>query len=91
MRRTYLTAAAAAAVLTTSAVAVAHPSEGGGSYASVAPQNQQTSVCTGTIVDDDGEPLIGATVRAEGTQLATSTNMEGKFSLNGVKKAPNSL
>ena len=58
---------------------------GGGNYSSVAPQNQQTATCTGTIVDEEGEPLIGATVRVDGTQLATSTNIDGKFSLAGVK------
>lgn len=86
MRRTYISVAAAAAVLATSGAVVAQPTEGGGSYASVAPQAQQAIMCTGTIVDNDGEPMLGATVRVEGTSLATSTDLDGKFSLAGVKK-----
>ncbi|MCM1484013.1 MAG: SusC/RagA family TonB-linked outer membrane protein [Muribaculaceae bacterium] len=50
-----------------------------------APQAQQATTCTGTVYDSEGEPLIGATVRVEGTKIAGATNVEGKFSLAGVK------
>lgn len=36
---------------------------------------------TGTIIDGDNEPLIGATVLAEGTSVGTVTDIEGKYSL----------
>ncbi len=36
---------------------------------------------TGMIVDGDNEPLIGATVLAEGTTVGTVTDIEGKYSL----------
>jgi len=36
---------------------------------------------TGTIVDGDNEPLIGATVLAEGTTVGTVTDIEGKYAL----------
>ena len=39
----------------------------------------------GTVVDESGSPLIGATVVVVGTQNATSTNVDGQFSLSGVK------
>ena len=43
------------------------------------------SAIKGTVVDESGSPLIGATVVVVGTQNATSTNVDGQFSLSGVK------
>lgn len=40
----------------------------------------QSSV-NGVVKDASGEPLIGATVLVKGTQTATSTNIDGEFSL----------
>jgi len=43
----------------------------------------QSSKITGTVVDEMGEPIIGATIIPKGTsQLGTVTNIDGKFSLN---------
>ncbi len=36
----------------------------------------------GTVVDDTGEPLIGATVMEKGTSNGTATDIDGKFTLN---------
>lgn len=38
---------------------------------------------TGTVVDTDGTPLIGATVMFPGTSTGTLTDADGKFTLNG--------
>ena len=38
--------------------------------------------CRGTIVDDQGEPLIGATISVPGSKVATATDLEGNFSLS---------
>lgn len=38
-------------------------------------------VCRGQVVDDQGEPLIGALVRVPGTHVGTSTDIEGNFTL----------
>ena len=38
--------------------------------------------CRGTVVDDQGEPLIGATVSAPGTNVATATDIDGNFTLS---------
>lgn len=46
----------------------------------------QTTV-SGTIVDNEGEPLIGVNVLVEGTVLGTITDIEGKYSLT-VQSAP---
>ena len=39
---------------------------------------------TGVVVDDNGEPLIGAAVRVQGTTDGTITDMDGLFSLSDV-------
>lgn len=41
----------------------------------------QTPV-SGVVQDSDGEPLAGAVVRVKGTQVGTSTDLDGKFSIN---------
>ena len=40
-----------------------------------------SGVITGQVLDDAGEPLIGATVKVKGMNLGTITNAEGKFEL----------
>ncbi|MCH5318898.1 MAG: SusC/RagA family TonB-linked outer membrane protein [Paramuribaculum sp.] len=54
---------------------------------SEAPQatQQATGTVTGTVVDDQGDPLTGATVRVDGTSIAASANIDGEFTLTGVK------
>lgn len=42
----------------------------------------QQNKITGTVLNDRGEPLIGATVKIEGTTLGAITDVDGKFSLN---------
>ncbi len=39
---------------------------------------------TGRVVDEDGQPVVGAVVRVPGTQIATQTDVEGRFSLKSV-------
>lgn len=38
--------------------------------------------CTGVVVDEQDEPMIGATVTAVGTSLATATDADGKFKIS---------
>ncbi|MBQ3186671.1 MAG: TonB-dependent receptor [Alistipes sp.] len=40
----------------------------------------------GTVVDEAGEPVIGATVIVVGTQTGTTTDINGQFSLQNLKK-----
>jgi hypothetical protein len=35
----------------------------------------------GTVVSDDGEALVGASIRLKGANVGTTTNIEGKFSI----------
>ncbi len=45
----------------------------------------QTRVVNGKVVDPNGEPVIGATVKVKGTNNATVTALDGHFSLNNAK------
>ncbi len=63
------------------AVASATSTESQASAASL-----QASECTGVILDYEGEPLAGASVKVNGTTIAGATDLDGKFSLKGVKK-----
>ena len=38
--------------------------------------------CSGNIVDEQGEPIVGATVAVPGTSIATSTDIDGRFTLS---------
>lgn len=40
-----------------------------------------TMICRGTVIDELGEPVVGATVQAKGTTIATPTDIDGNFSL----------
>lgn len=38
--------------------------------------------CTGIVVDEENEPMVGATVSVPGTRIAVPTDLDGKFSIN---------
>lgn len=61
---------------------------GGGVYAAdsqaVMTQSQTVTV-TGTVYDSAGDPVMGASVIAKGSSQGTATDIDGKFSLSGVK------
>ena len=38
-------------------------------------------VISGTVVEPDGQPAIGATVQVQGEKLGTATNMDGQFTI----------
>jgi len=45
----------------------------------------QNTVVTGSVVDEFGEPVIGATVRVDGTKLATITDLDGNYKIEVPK------
>lgn len=47
-------------------------------------QMQQKRTITGTVMDKNGEPIIGANVVIEKTTIGTITDFDGKFSLGNV-------
>lgn len=42
----------------------------------------QVTTTVGTVVDESGQPVIGASVVVKGTQLGVSTDIDGKFSID---------
>ena len=46
-----------------------------------APQKGDKKTITGVVADRRGEPLIGVTVRVEGENIGTATDIDGRFSL----------
>ena len=47
---------------------------------------QKESACKGVVKDATGEGVIGASIIVEGTNLRTVTDIDGNFTLTGVKK-----
>ncbi len=41
--------------------------------------------CSGVLVGEDGEPIIGATITVPGTKIVATTDVDGRFSLNVPK------
>lgn len=53
---------------------------------SVSQVASRESECKGTVIDDNGEPVAGASVLVKGTRNGTLTDIDGKFTLGNVKK-----
>lgn len=53
-----------------------------GGQASDSQQVATTSRITGTVLDENGDPMIGVSVIEEGTKTGVATDLDGNFSLN---------
>ena len=52
----------------------------------------QTQRVTGVVIsDEDGQPVIGASVLVKGTQQGTITDVDGKFTLTNVPSSAETL
>ena len=51
----------------------------------------QTMKVSGTVVDESGEPIIGASVKVTGTTLGVATNLDGKFTLDNVPRTARTI
>ncbi len=63
---------------------------GGFAHAAPAPQivaESSTAIVKGTVVDENGEPIIGASIAEIGTTRGTSTGVDGSFSLKAGRGA----
>lgn len=60
----------------------AQASEAGGEQPLSAQQTSATQRVSGTIVDENGDPMIGVSVLEEGTKAGVATDLDGKFTLN---------
>jgi hypothetical protein len=49
------------------------------------PALAQNKTQQGSVVDETGEPVIGATVKVEGTNVATVTDLDGNYKLDVPK------
>lgn len=63
----------------------------GAAYAGIPAVNsvqnvQQDETCTGIVKDATGEPIIGASVLVKGTSVGSATDLDGKFTIKGIKK-----
>lgn len=47
---------------------------------------QQTGKCTGTVLDVNGDPLIGASIMVKGTTTGTIADIDGNFTIDNVKR-----
>lgn len=47
---------------------------------------QQETTCSGKVLDQQGEPIIGASVALKGSKTGTFTDIDGKFSIPEAKK-----
>ncbi len=75
-----------AAVMTAVALSALPVYAGTEAMESVSPQaSTPAAKCTGTVTDNTGEPMIGATVRVDGTNLGSATDIDGCFSIPNVK------
>jgi TonB-linked SusC/RagA family outer membrane protein len=45
---------------------------------------QQERTITGVVTDENGDPLVGAIVMVEGTNIAATTDIDGKYSISQV-------
>jgi len=48
---------------------------------SVMQPQQQNKKITGTVTDQSGEPIIGASVYVKGTAIGTTTGVDGKYTI----------
>lgn len=46
---------------------------------------------TGSVIDDLGEPVVGASVLVKGTQIGAATDINGKFTINNVPNSSSTL
>lgn len=46
---------------------------------------QQAKTVKGTVVDETGEPVIGASVMVKGTSVGCATDLDGNFTLQNIK------
>ena len=47
----------------------------------------QTVTVSGVVTDPSGEPLIGASILAEGTSMGAATNIDGEYTINVAENA----
>ena len=61
-------------------------------YAAPSPSEAQqvrneagTTRVIGTVLDENGDPIIGASIKVKGTQISVPTDIDGKFNLGNLR------
>ncbi len=76
-----------AMIVTASPLGVFASSTNGSASVIMSPSTPPTGeVCSGVVLDNNGETVIGASVKVVGSKLGTVTDIDGKFTLANVPK-----
>ncbi len=54
-------------------------------YAGQLPPTGAQKEISGTVIDDQGEPIVGATVKIKNSQTGTMTNIDGRYTLKAAE------
>ena len=65
---------------------VIYPAYNANAATEVAQEVQQARTIRGKVVDNNGEPVIGANVMVKGTTNGVITDIDGNFVLNNAKR-----
>ncbi|MDR2003364.1 MAG: carboxypeptidase-like regulatory domain-containing protein, partial [Prevotella sp.] len=61
-------------------------------FISVGLATAQIQTVTGTVIsEEDGQPVVGASVLVKGTTVGTITDIDGKFTLSNVPSSAKTL
>ena len=71
-------------------IMAAYPALGGITAMAQSQPAAQTSTCTGTVTDSNGDPAVGVTVKVKGESSGTMTDIDGHFTITSIKKEPQS-
>ena len=67
-------------------IMAAYPALGGITAMAQSQPAAQTSTCTGTVTDSNGDPAVGVTVKVKGESSGTMTDIDGHFTITSIKK-----
>ena len=82
MEKKFIASLAGAALLMTASPTLAERKLAMSVHPNVVSATQQQRAVSGKVLDEQGEPLIGVTVKEQGTKNAAVTDMDGRFTLS---------
>ena len=82
MEKRLIASLAGAALLLTASPTLAERKLALSVHSNAVSVTQQQRAVSGKVIDEQGEPLIGVTVKEQGTHNATVTDMDGRFKLS---------
>ena len=82
MEKRFIASLAGAALLMTASPTLAERKLAMSVHPNVVSATQQQRAVSGKVLDEQGDPLIGVTVKEQGTKNAAVTDMDGRFTLS---------